>query len=78
MDSNAIRNFRCTVPIYEKQNGDKPRVVASGLECGILGTNYPDMDLFWTNYPWSALSDEEQSISSSQKFWKFLIEILVA
>jgi dipeptidase D len=35
------------VPIYEKQNGDKPRVVAChvGLECGILGTNYPDMDM---------------------------------
>ena len=29
--------------IYEKQNGDKPKVVAchAGLECGILGTNYP-------------------------------------
>jgi dipeptidase D len=28
MSKCAIRNFRCFVPIYEKQNGDKPRVVA--------------------------------------------------
>jgi dipeptidase D len=29
------------VPIYEKQTGEKPSVVAchAGLECGILGTN---------------------------------------
>jgi dipeptidase D len=35
------------VPIYEKQTGEKPSVVAchAGLECGILGTNYPDMDM---------------------------------
>jgi dipeptidase D len=31
------------VNIYEKQNGEKPKVVAchAGLECGILGKNYP-------------------------------------
>jgi dipeptidase D len=30
-----------------KTNGEKPKVVAchAGLECGILGTNYPDMDM---------------------------------
>src|SRR5690606_30569450 len=35
------------VNIYEKQNDEKPRVVAchAGLECGILGTNYPGMDM---------------------------------
>lgn len=33
--------------IYEKQNGEQPKVVAchAGLECGILGTNYPGMDM---------------------------------
>ena len=33
--------------IYEKQNGTKPHVVAchAGLKCGILGTNYPGMDM---------------------------------
>jgi dipeptidase D len=71
-----IRNFRCFVPIYEKQNGDKPRVVAchAGLECGILGTNYPDMDMisFGPTIHGAHSPDERASISSSQKFWKFL------
>lgn len=68
------------VPIYEKQNGDKPRVVAchAGLECGILGTNYPDMDMisFGPTIHGAHSPDERASISSSQKFWKFLVEIL--
>ena len=68
------------VPIYEKQNGDKPKVVAchAGLECGILGTNYPDMDMisFGPTIHGAHSPDERASISSSQKFWKFLIEIL--
>ncbi|MGZ9676365.1 aminoacyl-histidine dipeptidase [Flavobacterium sp. GNP001] len=68
------------VPFYEKQNGEKPRVVAchAGLECGILGTNYPDMDMisFGPTIHGAHSPDERASISSSQKFWKFLVEIL--
>jgi dipeptidase D len=66
--------------IYEKQNGDKPKVVAchAGLECGILGTNYPGMDMisFGPTIHGAHSPDERASISSSQKFWKFLLEIL--
>ena len=68
------------VPIYEKQNGAKPKVVAchAGLECGILGTNYPDMDMisFGPTIHGAHSPDERASISSSQKFWKFVVEIL--
>ena len=68
------------VPIYEKQNGEKPKVVAchAGLECGILGTNYPDMDMisFGPTIHGAHSPDERASISSSQKFWKYLVEIL--
>src|SRR3970040_1328097 len=68
------------VPIYEKQNGEKPKVVAchAGLECGILGTNYPDMDMisFGPTIHGAHSPDERASIASSQKFWKFLLEIL--
>ncbi len=68
------------VSIYEKQNGDKPKVVAchAGLECGILGTNYPDMDMisFGPTIHGAHSPDERASISSSQKFWKFVLEIL--
>jgi len=66
--------------IYEKQNRTKPHVVAchAGLECGILGTNYPGMDMisFGPTIKGAHSPDERASISSSQKFWKFLLEIL--
>jgi dipeptidase D len=68
------------VGIYEKQNNAKPNVVAchAGLECGILGTNYPDMDMisFGPTIHGAHSPDERASISSSQKFWKFFLEIL--
>ncbi len=66
--------------IYEKQNKEKAKVVAchAGLECGILGANYPDMDMisFGPTIHGAHSPDERASISSAQKFWKFLVEIL--
>ena len=66
--------------IYEKQNGEKPNVVAchAGLECGILGTNYPDMDMisFGPTIKGAHSPDERASIKSAQKYWKFVLEIL--
>ena len=66
--------------IYEKQNNEKPKVVAchAGLECGILGTNYPEMDMisFGPTIHGAHSPDERASIKSSQKFWKFVLEIL--
>ncbi len=68
------------VPIYEKLNREKPKVVAchAGLECGILGANYPDMDMisFGPTIHGAHSPDERASIASSQKFWTFLVEIL--
>ena len=68
------------VSIYEKQNNHKPKVVAchAGLECGILGTNYPEMDMisFGPTIHGAHSPDERASIKSAQKFWKFVIEIL--
>ena len=68
------------VKIYEKQNGEKPKVAAchAGLECGILGTNYPDMDMisFGPTIRGAHSPEERASIKSSQKFWKFVLEIL--
>lgn len=66
--------------IYEKQNGAQPNVVAchAGLECGILGTNYPDMDMisFGPTIKGAHSPDERASIKSAQKYWKFVLEIL--
>lgn len=66
--------------LYEKQNNEKAKVVAchAGLECGILGANYPDMDMisFGPTIHGAHSPDERASISSAQKFWKFLVEVL--
>jgi len=65
---------------YEKMFNSKAAVVAchAGLECGILGTNYPDMDMisFGPTIQGAHSPDEKASIKSSQKFWKFLLEVL--
>jgi dipeptidase D len=66
--------------LYEDLNGKKPHVAAchAGLECGILGTNYPDMDMisFGPNIKGAHSPDERAQISSAQKYWKFVLEIL--
>ncbi len=68
------------VSIYEKQNHEKPKVVAchAGLECGILGTNYPNMDMisFGPTIHGAHSPDERANIKSAQKFYKFVLEIL--
>ncbi len=68
------------VSIYEKQNAEKPKVVAchAGLECGILGANYPEMDMisFGPTIHGAHSPDERASIKSAEKFYKFVIEIL--
>ena len=66
--------------LYEKMNGQKANVAAchAGLECGILGTNYPGMDMisFGPTIKGAHSPDERASISSAQKYWEFVIEIL--
>ena len=66
--------------LYEKLNGEKAHVAAchAGLECGILGTNYPGMDMisFGPTILGAHSPDERASISSAQKYWKFVLEIL--
>jgi dipeptidase D len=60
---------------YLWQTGEKPSVVAchAGLECGILGTNYPDMDMisFGPTIRGAHSPDERASISSSQNSGNF-------
>ncbi|MDR0227884.1 MAG: aminoacyl-histidine dipeptidase [Flavobacteriaceae bacterium] len=69
------------VDIYEKQHGEKPNVVAchAGLECGILGTHYPEMDMisFGPTIRGAHSPVERANIESVQKFWNFVLEILV-
>ncbi len=66
--------------IYQKQNGEKANIAAchAGLECGILGSHYPKMDMisFGPTIRGAHSPDERASISSMQKFWKFTKEVL--
>ncbi len=65
---------------YEQLFKEKPEVGAchAGLECGILGQNYPEMDMisFGPTIKGAHSPDERASISSVRKFWKFLRVIL--
>ncbi len=59
---------------------EQPNILAchAGLECGILGTNYPEMDMisFGPTIKGAHSPDERASISSTQKYWKYVLEIL--
>ncbi|WP_405223560.1 aminoacyl-histidine dipeptidase [Dokdonia sp. Asnod1-B02] len=65
---------------YKEINNEDPHVAAchAGLECGILGQNYPEMDMisFGPTIKGAHSPDERASISSAQKYWDFVIEIL--
>ena len=66
--------------IYEKMNNEKANIAAchAGLECGIIGQHYPQMDMisFGPTIRGAHSPDERASISSAQKYWKFVVEVL--
>lgn len=61
---------------YENMYGKRPEIMAihAGLECGIIGGTYPEMDMISFGpticYPHSP--DEKVNIESVGKFWDFL------
>jgi len=77
MDASILK---VVTNVYERLNNEKPHVAAchAGLECGILGQNYPDMEMisFGPNIKGAHSPDERAQISSAQKYWKFVLEIL--
>ncbi|TVZ53423.1 aminoacyl-histidine dipeptidase [Dokdonia sp. Hel_I_53] len=77
MDSPILKVLE---KMYIEINNQKPHVAAchAGLECGILGKNYPEMDMisFGPTIKGAHSPDERASISSAQKYWDFVIEIL--
>ena len=66
--------------LYQELFGKPADVNAchAGLECGILGTNYPGMQMisFGPNIRGAHSPDECTQISSVQKFWGYLLETL--
>lgn len=66
--------------LYEEMFEDSAHVAAchAGLECGIIGEHYPDMQMisFGPNIRGAHSPDERAQVSSVQKFWQFLLETL--
>jgi len=65
---------------YENLHNVVPKVMAihAGLECGILGTNYPDMDMisFGPTIRNPHSPDEKVLIPTVGKFWDYLLDTL--
>ena len=66
--------------IYERMFQEKPKVAAvhAGLECGLLGEHFSHIDMisFGPTILGAHSPIERVCISSVQKFWKYLLEIL--
>ncbi len=77
MDSAILKQME---KIYENKFGKVPEVKAihAGLECAILGSNYPHWDMisFGPTMRFPHSPDEKVNIQTVLKFWDFLVEIL--
>jgi dipeptidase D len=76
-DSEIVRKSKA---VYEAMYGTTPTVIAmhAGLETGVLGKNYPEMQMIsigpQIEHPHSP--DERVQISSVAEFWKYLVAVL--
>ena len=68
--------------IYKQQFGNEPRVVIihAGLECGIIGRNYPNMEMisFGPTIEHPHSPDERVNIATVQKFYQYVQAVLKA
>jgi len=68
--------------VYNKKFGKIPeiRAIHAGLECGIIGGIYPNLDMIslgpTIRYPHSP--DEKVNIKTVERFWEFMVETLKA
>ena len=78
-------NFKSTLlktmkETYEKEFGSSPRIVTihAGLECGIIGGNYPNMEMisFGPTIEHPHSPDERVNIATVQKFYQFVLAVL--
>ena len=68
--------------LYQRTFNAEPKIKAchAGLECGILGKHFPEMDMisFGPNIRGAHSPDECVQISSVQKFWDYLLLTLAS
>ena len=66
--------------IYQEMNQERANIAAchAGLECGILKETYPQMDMisFGPTIRGAHSPDERASISSTKKYWEFVLKVL--
>jgi dipeptidase D len=76
-DSKIMRLMQS---LYRELFGEEPKVSAvhAGLECGIIGQHYPELDMisFGPTIRHAHSPDEKVSIESVQKFWRYLTATL--
>ncbi|NQU82281.1 MAG: aminoacyl-histidine dipeptidase [Bacteroidetes bacterium] len=79
LDSSILKIMQ---DVYNKKFGKVPEIKAihAGLECGILGGVYPNMDMisFGPTIRFPHSPDEKVNIETVSKFWEFLLETLKA
>jgi dipeptidase D len=79
MDSPLLEKV---VDEYKKCYQKDPQIVAchAGLECGLLGSHYPQMEMisFGPNIRGAHSPQECVEIKSVEKFWEFLVQILAS
>jgi len=70
------------VEIYTEMFGKEPKVVAihAGLECGLLSEKLPGLDCVSIGPQMHDIhtSREKLEIASTERTWKFLLEVLKA
>ena len=78
-DSDVVRMM---TELYRELHQEEPLVLAchAGLECGILGSRYPGLDMvsFGPTILGAHSPDERASVSSTAKYWNWFKEALVA
>ena len=66
--------------VFEELSGRKAELTAvhAGLECGVIGSKIPGMDMvsFGPDLEGPHSPDERVSISSTERFWHFLVTLL--
>lgn len=75
--SNILRVMQET---YKEEFGQEPRIITihAGLECGIIGRNYPGMDMisFGPTIKHPHSPDEKVNIATVEKFYQLLLAVL--
>jgi dipeptidase D len=77
VDSPILKTMK---EVYNKKFGKVPevKVIHAGLECGIIGAAYPEMDMvsFGPTIRFPHSPDEKVQIASVAKFWDYLVATL--